>query len=339
MSSILVIRPDHIGDVLLTTPLLEALRKGFPDAKISILIGSWSREVLYRNPDVDEIIVCDLPWLARSKDSWSKWSRVFITAYHIRKRRFEVTVNPRIAVKSALFSFLCGGKFRWGFDVPKSRWAWTNVVKYNSNKHVVDCYLDIAKNLGCPVDTPLLKLFPSEADEMYAESLLHDKHNVVVISPGAGCEARLWEPDRWAKVADYIVENGFKVLFTGTTAERALIERIRSQMRKESVSLAGHLRILQLASVIKRSICVLSLESAPMHIAVAMRTPVIALFGPGNSQQWGPYENGLPNVVVEKPIECRACKKSRCRSRKCMKLIEVSDVIEAFDNVMSFLGI
>ena len=335
MNSILVIRPDHVGDVLLTTPLLEALRKGFPDAKISILVGSWSREVLYRNPDVDEIIVCDLPWLARYKDSSNRWSEVWSTIYHIRKRKFDVIVNPRVAAKSALFSFLCGGRSRWGFDVPKSKWAWTDIVKYDDDKHVVDCYLDIARGLGCPVDSPTLKLFPSEADETYAEELLRFRMNNVIISPGAGYESKLWEPERWARVADYVIRKGFEVSFTGTATEIPLIEKIRSCMKERAASLAGRLRILQLASVIKRSVCVLTVDSAPMHIAVAMKTPVIALFGPTLSRQWGPYRNGLPNVVIEKPIECRGCKRTKCKSKRCMRLIRVSDVVEAFDITLS----
>jgi predicted lipopolysaccharide heptosyltransferase III len=335
MDSILILRPDHIGDVLLTTPALHALRLGFPTAHIAVLVGSWSREILSGNPDVDEIIICNLPWLARGAQAG--WRNVITTVRHIRQRNFDTIVNLRVAASTALFAVFCGGRTRWGFDVLKSRWAWTYIVPFDPTCHVVDASLDLVRAIGCPItDPPTLYLFPDEQAHHQADLLLREiVSSFVILNQGAGYLAKCWDPDRWAMVADRIAEQGLTPVFAGSRSEWKAVEAVRRRMRYPSVNIAGRCSLLGFAAVVEKSRCVITVDSAPMHIAVAMRTPVVALFGPTDSRRWGPYPNGCSNIVIEKQGDCRYCKRLKgCRERRCMKMIGVEEVTEAVESLL-----
>ena len=334
MNTILVFRPDHIGDVVLTTAALRALRLGFPRARLSILIGSWSQPILSGNTDIDELIVCDLPGLTRG--SRVHWGQVAATIRQLRQRDFSAIVNLRTAASTALFTYLCGGQTRWGFAAPKSRWAGTHTIPFEKTRHVVDASLDLVRAMGCPTPTPAaLRLFPDESAQHRAAALLRElSPPFVVLNQGAGHPAKLWEPDRWARVADWVAAHGYAPVFSGSPAEQGAVEAIRHRMDHPSLNLAGRCDLLTFAAVLDRSRFVVTVDSASLHMAVAMQTPVVALFGPTDSRRWGPYANGCPNVVIEKQGTCRYCKRQKgCRARTCMKMIEVDEVIAGLQSL------
>lgn len=140
-------------------------------------------------------------------------------------------------------------------------------------------------------------------------------------------------------MADWIAENGYTPVFSGSTKKWEAVEAIRHRMDHTSINLAGHCDLLTFAEVIGRSPCVVSVDSASRHMAVAMQTPVVALFGPTDSRRWGPYPNGCANVVVEKQGDCSFCKcQSGCPERAYMKMIETEEVIEAIGQVIYYRG-
>lgn len=336
---LLVFRPDHIGDVILTTPMLRALRLGFPRTHITILIGSWARDILSGNPDVDEIIVCDLPGLTRGAPV--RWRDVLATLWKLRRRRFDAIINPRTSAVTALLSLLCGGGNRWGYDLPKSGWAWSDSIPFDPTCHVVDAMLDLAGAMGCDVpQDAALRLFPDERARHRADVILGTiRSPFVVLHQGAGHPTKIWEPERWAAVADWVAEQGYTPVLSGSAKERDAVQGIRSRMKHEAVNLAGHCDLLTFAEVIGRSRFMVSVDSASMHMAVAMQTPVVALFGPTDSRRWGPYANGCPNVVVEKKGECPFCKRHQgCPERECMKKIPADQVIAAAAQVIEALA-
>jgi predicted lipopolysaccharide heptosyltransferase III len=335
MNTILVFRPDHIGDVILTTPVFQALRLGFPHAHIAVLIGSWARDILSGNPDVDETIICNLPGLARAGKA--RWKVAIAVMNQLRRRRFDAIVNLRTAASTASFSRLCGGETRWGFDVPKARWAWTHSIPFDPTRHVVDAALDLVGAMDCPFSGPAnLRLFPDEQARQQAALLLEEiSPPFVILHQGAGYPAKLWEADRWHQVADWIAERGFSPVFSGSPAEKDAIDQIRRRMIHPSFNLAGRCDLMSFAEIIGRSSCMVTVDSASMHMAVAMRTPVVALFGPTASRRWGPYPNGCTNIVIEKRGDCRFCKLQKgCAERKCMKMIETTEVIEALEQLL-----
>ncbi len=324
---ILIFRPDHIGDLLLTTPALYALRQAKPDAHISALVSSWSSPILTGNPDIDDILICNLPWLDRSANpSW--WSLLPIIR-QIRSQQFDRILNFRIAAKAAAFSRLLGAKERWGFDVLKSRWAWTHAVPYNPNQHVVDNYMALA-HACLPAHTRNssvnFRIFPETTDLSSIDEFMHNSPPAVVLGVTSGRPDKSWLPDRWAKIADHIAKDGFRILLNGGPTEETDVLMVQSLMHHPAENLVGRFSLLQFAGLLKRCAAIITLDSFPMHLAAALGIPTIALFGANSSTLWGPYPGNYPRIVVEPPPEIP-------RNAQAMKWIQTTHVIDAYNRL------
>ena len=322
---ILILRPDHIGDMLLTTPLLSLLRKSFPDWNISIVCGSWALPVIEHNPNIDEIVVCDFPWLARgAKTSWAKF---FQTVVDLRLKKYDIVFNLRKAAKAASVSRAINGKQIWGFDVGKSAWAHSNKISYRTDCHIADLYLEFAYGVGAKSGkNEGLQLFLQDDEVKKLGTTMEIPDKYVVLAPGAGYPEKLWDNERWANAGDWIMsELKTPVIITGSEKEKSLSESITDLMSNKPVNAAGKLSIRQAALLIKNAEFVVSVDSAAMHIASAVKTPVVALFGPTNPVHWGPYPNGRSNQVLSKVKDFKLGRGSTNKSGG-MDLIEFDDV-------------
>jgi len=329
----LVLRPDHIGDMLLTTPFLSSLRKSFQDWHITVLCGSWSAPVLKHNPHYDDLIVCDYPWLSRGGGgSWSD----FVSAIRaVRGVQYDVVFNLRIAAKSAAVAFATGGRRRWGFDMAKSAWAHTDTIQYRADCHIADLYVEFVAAAGGQSTHDGLGLFLTDEEEADFRSKFSLPKRYAVVSPGAGYPRKLWVNERWAQTADWITrECGLPVAFTGSASEKPLIRGILGRMKEKATDLSGACSIRESAVIIKNAQFLVSVDSAAMHIASAVRTPVAALFGATNPAHWGPYPNGMPNRVVNK-IDSFDLGRGSYIKGSGMELIEVEDVRNAIVSLLN----
>jgi len=334
---ILIFRPDHIGDVLLTTPAIHALRASFPDAVITIIVGSWAAEILKGNPSVDEIIIWDLPWLQRDGEpSWKSWWK---TLREIRRNYyFDQIINFRLAAKSAASFMMLPGKRKWGFDCPKCAWAHTNKVPFSQNKHMCDNYLTIVEYMGVKPVHLGLEIFFSPEEKKSVQKRFEFLSDYVVLSPGAGYSMKHWKEDRWAAIADWLQDYyHWQIVWTGGRSEESLVESIQLKMSGKSLNLTGKLTVKNLAVVMEQAVFVITVDSASMHIADAVRTPVIALFGPTNPVQWGPYPNDMPNIVISKNNEQNYVKKGLKRGKELMQRITLTDVQESVEMLVGEL--
>ncbi len=327
---ILVVRPDHIGDMILTTPFLTVLKSSFPEWQVSVLCGSWSLPVLRNNPNCDEIIQCDFPWLARGQQA--SWSSLFNTVRKLRSQKYDIVFNLRKAAKSAVVTQLIGGATTWGFDVAKSSWAFSQTIPYRTDIHIADLYCDFIAHLqefSGSITHRGLELYLDEKDVQSLEKSTPIPDRFVVCSPGAGYSEKHWFADRWAGIADWVTHSlKLTVIFTGGSGERALIQEIISKMNENSIDVSGKLSIREAAVLADKASFVVSVDSAMMHIASAVKTPVIALFGPTNPDHWGPYPNGKSNCVLSKIHTFNQGRGSTNRSGG-MSLITVKEVQNA----------
>ena len=323
--NILILRPDHIGDMLLTTPLLSLLRKSFPGWHITIVSSSWALPVLEYNPNIDEIVVCDYPWLARGRKA--SWIQFIQTVVDLRLKKYDIVFNLRKAAKAASIARAINGKQIWGFDVGKSAWAHTNKITYRTDCHIADLYLEFAYGAGAKSKkNEGLQLFLQEEDFKSLGEILEIPDKYVVLAPGAGYPEKLWVNEHWAKTGDWIMnELKTPVIITGSKQEGLLSKSIMDRMIKKPVDATGKLSVRQLASLIKNAQYVVSVDSAAMHIASAVKTPVGALFGPTNPVHWGPYPNGRANQVLSKVKEFKLGRGSTNKSGG-MDLLTVEDV-------------
>jgi predicted lipopolysaccharide heptosyltransferase III len=328
MKNILVIKLRYIGDVLLSTPVLHALRERFPQAHLTMAVLPGTEDVLKENPDLTEVLVVERGPLI------GQW-RFF---RDIRRRRFDCVVDLTDGDRSAILSRYTGAPVRIGLN-EEHRWRGllsTSIATVPPGVHRVERDLSVLRPLGIePKAGPLVLRIPSQDEAMAAElldSIAGEKlsggaRKLVMLQPGARYWFKAWPAERFAELADRLaVQFGCRILVGGDARERELAEAIRSSVRAPVVSLAGRLTLLQYAAVLKRCALFVGNDNGPMHMAAALGVPVVALFGPSNPQEWGP--RGTRTEVLYKGLDCRHCFHPTCErgDESCMRLITVDEV-------------
>lgn len=306
VENILVVQTAFIGDVILTTPLIRALKEGFPRALLSVLVIPATAEVLEGNPRIDEIIVYDKRGKERGAIDFLKLMA------RLRRQRFDLAIIPHRSLRSALLAYLARIPERVGFDTSAGSLLLTEKVAYRKGVHEVERNLDLARHLGLEVAGSVLEVFPGSGDHEFASRFLEQRgvcanDLLIGMSPGSVWATKRWLPERFARVADWLQEeNGARVILFGGEGDRKLCQRIRGMMAEKPIIAAGLTSLRQSAALMARCRVFLSNDSAPVHLAVAMGVPVVAIFGATvPAFGFGPYGDG--HVVIEKDLDCRPC--------------------------------
>lgn len=335
---ILVVKLRYIGDVLLSTPVFRGLREAFPRASLTALVNAGTEDVLRHHPDVDEVLL-----VRRGKggtESWSRsWADPLRLLRRLRERRFGLALDLTDGDRAAFLTWASGARVRVGFNREKrfrGRAYHRVVPAWSGRRHAVEADLEALRVLGLPVRpvAPSLNL-PPEA-EAAAENLLAHKQvsrdrDLVLLHPGARWWFKAWPVERFAALADRIEEElEAWVLIAGGLDDVTTAEAIRWRMRRPAVSVAGETSVLQLAAVLKRCRLFVTNDNGPMHIAAAVGTPVVAMFGPTDPAEWGPWGEG--HVILYKGLDCRECwRRSACwrGEENCLRQITVDEAMSA----------
>ena len=334
---ILVIRTAYIGDVVMTIPILRPLKERYPLAKISFLTSTKAGEVLENNPYVDDIITFDPFWFYPSQiNEYLKFIR------RLKGKTFDLVIEARGDIRELLFLvFPLNARFKVSYDVGGGGYFLTHSVPYKALRHKVEYHLDIARYLGCEINGVEWEIYLTDDENKKAADLLLsggadiDKP-LIAIHPGARKELKCWPAERFARVADSLIEKyGVSLVITGTSEEIPLAENVKKMMINDCVCLAGKTTLREMAAVIKRCNLFICNDSSPMHIAAALNIPTIAIFGPSKSVETSPY--GAEHIVIEKEFPCRyRCDEDICHfvnHHQCMKDISVDDVVTATEKM------
>src|SRR2546427_1707127 len=333
MKNILVIKLRYIGDVLLATPVLHALRDRFPDTRLTMLVNRGTEDILKWNPDVNEVLTVDRGTPAAQLRLLGE----------LRRRRFDCVLDLTDGDRSAILAKLSGAPVRIGFNEER-RWRgllYTSVVQANALTHRVARDLEAVRALGMePKASPLVLCTSSEDDKEVAKLLEQggmeggasagDTRPLVLLHPGARYWFKAWPAERFAELADRLTDDcGCRVLVGGDAHDKPVAERIRARARSAPTVLAGRTTLLQLAALLKRCAMFIGNDNGPMHIAAAMGTPVVALFGPSDPAIWGPRAERAE--VLYKGLDCRRCFHPTCDrgEKSCMNQISVEEVLAA----------
>ena len=336
--NILIVKLSAIGDVIHTLPSLAALRRCYPQAHISWVVEEAAADLLADHPMLDRVLVSRRKrWMrdlreGRSRASALREIREFLRA--LRDRPYDLVIDFHGLFKSAVLVFLSGGKRRLGYDSLQegSGLVLNERIPEDMNKHAVDRYLDLPRHLGCETGEPE---FPIALQEPHFERVaallasfaVDTSRGFVAVSPVAYWETKLWDEAKFAAVCDRIVrELGLPVVFTGESPAGP-IARIRALMQAPSASAAGETTLRELAALYREASVLLTTDSGPMHLAAAVGTPVVALFGPTSPERTGPYGEG--HVVIRRGMDCSPCFRKACETLQCMKSITVDEVFEA----------
>lgn len=334
--NILVIKLRHIGDVLLSTPVLRALREAYPDAQLTMLVNRGTEGILAHNPDVSEVLCIE-------KGSWDAQLR-FVQA--LRRRAFDCVIDLTDGDRSAVISLATGASIRVGFNA-EHRWRgllYSAVATPRpTDQHRVEYDLCALRHLGLDPKPGTPVLHVSQSEEVVVETWLREAGlpsskeapPLLLLQPGARYSLKVWPHERFVELADRLAERfSCRILLGGDQREREIAEQIARKMRDAPKVVAGKFSLLQFAALVKRCALFVGNDGGAMHIAAAMGTPVVALFGPTYPRRWGP--RGGPAQVIYKGLDCRACYHPTCLrgDDSCMQQITVDEVFAAASRML-----
>jgi heptosyltransferase-3 len=346
--TILVIKLKPLGDVLLSTPAIHALKMAYPRARIHMLVSRGTEDMLAGNPDLASVIPFAKPG-GRGPRRWREELRLLRA---LRALGPDLVVEMGKGDREAILGYLSGARWRVGFDAGRQGlWGRNRLLTHRAERtgreHIVEGDLKLVEALGIAAADTRLRLHlgvedAAAADRLLAEGGVLPEHRLVTVHPTSKWLFKCWRDEGMAAVIDHLAGRGLRVVLTSGPAPREAgkARRILGMARSPVVDLIGRLTLKQLAAVIGRSCLFLGVDSAPMHIAAAMGTPVVALFGPSGEHNWRPWGEG--HVVVAKDLFCRPCGQDGCNGSKrsdCLDLLTEAEVIAAVDGQLARHGL
>lgn len=341
---ILIVEVNWLGDVLFTTPAIKALRKKFKDSFIACLIHPRTKDILEGNPNIDEFIVNDED--AKYKGFLGKSKLVS----ELKRYKFDLALLFHRSFTRAAITYFAGIHRRVGYGAFKRKLILTDSIPSpkKDSQHRIDYYLRIVEHLGCSIEDRLYEFFTSQDDERFIEEFLRSQQVkkedfIVCLNPGGNWQPKRWPKENFSLLADRLIDDfGVKIIFSGSKGDSALIDDIVRGMKhrpiprdKGPIIAAGKTNLKQLACLFVNSDLVISGDSGPLHIAAAVGSDIIALFGPTSPSVTGPLGRGRIRII-RKPIDCAVpCYNKDCRDNLCMKEITVEDVLEQVRSLRS----
>jgi heptosyltransferase-3 len=366
VGKILVIKLRHIGDVLLTVPVFRALRENFPDAHIAALVNSGTEEVLEGNPLIDEIVTFDRD--IKKMNPLQRYIKELSFLKMIRGRRFDMTIELTGSDRGAVLSFVSGARYRIGWKSKKGftgkKYLYTHLSKPDKRSHIILANLDVIKQFGLSTENLSVDFNVPEKDREWVRKILEENNSsssrrsehgtqgsgdiIVHVHPTSRWLFKCWKDEYMAEIIRWFLDKGITVIVTSSPDKQELdkAKRILSLVLSRSsvhnsglIDLCGKTTIKQLGAVSRAADLFFGVDTAPMHIAAAVGTPVVAIFGPSFAFKWGPWDNGNSkfklsqfqrngvqafgiHTVIQKDWDCVPCGKDNCRGGKIYKCLE-----------------
>ncbi|HTZ11641.1 MAG TPA: GT4 family glycosyltransferase PelF [Candidatus Margulisiibacteriota bacterium] len=330
----LIIKFSSLGDVILSTAAIRAIKEKLGvNYKISFLVGEASKEALLRCPYIDELLVTNL------KDKGL--GGIIALGRMLRRNNFDLVVDLQNNRKSHILAFLSWAKERYGYDNRKFGFLLNRSVKDDpSPLDPVTHQFRILKKMGIELKDPHLELWPSREDEQYIEQFLNlewlsPRQKIVGINISASerWPTKNWPQQNIAKFCEAMGAKDIRVVITGTVKDTPSANALLASSRQAKIiNACAKTSVNQLACLIKRCSVYVSADSSPLHIASAVGTPFVALFGPTDSRRHLPP--GKDFIVLKKDLSCSPCYKTKCRKSSCLGAITPEEVLEAVNALL-----
>lgn len=324
---ILIVQTAFVGDVILVTPLIRGVRQLFPNSVVDVLVIPQTAGILKNNPDVRDIIVFD-----KRNRKYGSFREVLS---RLRDEQYDLAVSPHGSATTALLLFRAGIPRRIGFARGVSAWMFTDRIPVLKNTHTVQKNLHLLKYWSHQDFDRSTRLFPGDEDYLIAQrlmsKLIEPRHPVVALAPGSVWWTKRWPGEYYTELASHLTHAGVRLVFIGSPDERELCDHIiAGSGAKMVVNTAGEADILTSAALLSMCDLIVCNDSGAMHIANAMKTDVIAMFGP-TIRGFGFYPFRDSDIVFEVEMPCRPCsshgpQKCPLGHHKCMRSIKPGTV-------------
>jgi len=325
IKKILIIQTAFIGDVILTTPLIQGAKNAFKNTQIHVIVIPSTKNLLEKNPFVDKIIVYD-------KRKSDKRLKGFIRLIRkLKKEKYNIVFSPHRSVRSALIARLTGAKKRIGFNKSTGAFLYSDKINYISTIHEIDRNLSLVEFLGVKIVDRHPKVYIDGNDEDFAEQFLNaeninNKKRLVAVAPGSVWYTKKWPEEYYKELVKKLSSKDFTVLLIGGESDRSFCHSILSGINGPVHNLAGRLTLRESTALLKKCSVLVSNDSGAMHLGVAAGTKVIAIFGP-TVPAFGFYPYGEKHTIIEHSLDCRPCgihggQKCPIGTHECMKAIK-----------------
>ncbi len=325
MKRVLFFKPGAIGDLLHTLPALKALKRKFPAAHITVVVSPELESLVQGSPIADRVLVFD-------KSKLKKRFRDFIGfGLRLRDEHYDLFVDLQPSARSFVLRKLCGAEQTLVYRKQK---------KFGAGKrrlHAVENFMETLNPLGIngPVDgieLPLLEEARRSADRFLSQQHVAGNRPLIALncSVGAARPARNWFPERFTALADRLIRDlGAEVVFVGGKEDREVVRTVMGAMNAKAFSAAGELSIVESAALLARCKCLVTSDTGPLHLASAVQTSIVGLYGSTDPRRTGPVGKG--HQVLIKDLPCVPCEEKHCPlgTRACMDAIAVDEVFEA----------
>jgi ADP-heptose:LPS heptosyltransferase len=367
---ILLIRPDHLGDMILTTPVLDALKQSVPGAHITMMVGPWSSEVVARHPAIDRLLVFPFPGFRRaSQNPLSPYILLVSAAQQLRRGNYDLAINLRPDFWwGAALLYLAGIPRRVGYELRPGAVFLSHTLPFQAPELAAVSSLRLAsaglQALGhVPLPEPYTpESYPAvfqpgeEEQRQVAERLrsagIDEQTPVIVIHAGTGAAVKLWRNEAWSRCAGEVVKllsacltNAIpaRIILTGSKGERPMLEEIAAGMAGPALVMTD-LTVGQLAALLGRAWLALGVDNGPLHLAVAQGTPTVGIFGPTDPRIFGPWGSPEQHIVVASTHRCATCPAIPCGRldftaeelprHPCVRLVTEREVLLAVERVL-----
>ena len=336
---ILITRLSHIGDCILTLPLVSAIRRVYPRAFISWAVESPSQQLLGLHPGIDQLILIPRGW-AKKPSCWPKLVR------QLRKPAFEIVIDPQGITKSAALGRLSGARRRIGI---RGRWGrelspyLNNQLVTTKSSHLVDRTLELLAALGengsitgsgVEFGLPVCPISHSKIENFLSGQRLGDRF--VVLNPGASWASKRWETDRFAAVASHLFrQHAIQSVVTWAGAEEQGMAQQIHALAPAATVVADQTSLRDLAALCQTANFFLGCDTGPLHIATAMGAPCVGLYGTTRPEESGAY--GPQHIAVQKWYQFGNCRARRSAGNQAMRDIQVADVNAAVEQMIARL--
>ncbi len=348
MNRILIVKLSSLGDIVHALPTVNALRDRFPQAHIAWLVDAAWREILDGVAAVDEVLINPLPSgktfrfrrdIGRLGEYWRGMQAMRL---ELLARQFDAALDLHGLFRSAIWCKWSGAPVRVGLrdNVHEFNYLFLTHRVPSAGRHAVERMLGVAQHFGADVTNPRFGYQPPPAAQQFAEEFLVGNGlravPLIGINAGASRPTNRWGTDKFAAVADALAQDiGGRIILFGAPSDVPRTHEIASRMKEPPLVAAGQTTLSQLAALLQRCTLLVSGDTGPMHLATAVGTPVVALFGPAAPWLTGPY--GKQHAVVEKDLPCRPCfhRPRACQGRiDCLKMIGAEEVAAAARGVI-----
>jgi lipopolysaccharide heptosyltransferase I len=334
IKNILIIKPSSLGDIVMALPTLSALRRSFPNARISWFVRPEFEPILKNHPHLTDIILFDRRFLGKAWYNWRAFASLLSLIRQLRRGKFDAVFDLQGLFRTASLSWLSGCKKRFGMANARelAHIFYTHKIEQDRDCiHLVDYYLRIAQNAGV-CDTEVQFVLPANSVAADSANRLLINHNVnsnsyAVFIPTSAHSDKCWPIERFAALADRISSQfGFSIIAAGTTAERGYVEKLKAAANVPIANFAGRTGLAELVALLKSAKLVVSNDTGPGHIAAALGTPLVLIFGRSNPARVAPY--GRSHCVVAIEPDSRGFKADSTDPKHDIKAITVDWVYQ-----------